>query len=994
VRGRVFKMRITPHWFQDNTRFWYRNDLRGGNREFVVVDAERGKREPAFDHKKLAAALSKAAGKEYRAARLPFDSIEFVRNGKAVQFEVSDTVWECDLKSYECSKAKPADKEPQAREPARADDSSSDEGVDGEEPRVGGRAIAPQRQGRQPGRQREQWSPDGKWAAFIKDHNIHVRSKEGGKETKLSQNGVEGNAYGLLSWAPDSKTLLAFRIEPGDRKEVYLVESSPRGGGRARLHTRPYPLPGDKFTAYEPWVFNVENKKGTKVDMERIDFGWPSPRWQADRRHFTLEKTDRGHQRFRLIEVDARTGKTRNLIDEKSKTFLWTAHGPGRGMIPGIYLHYLDRSAEILLGSERDGWRHLYLIDARAGKVKNQITRGPWVVRGIDRVDEKARQIWFRASGKNAGQDPYLVHYYRVNFDGTGLVALTAGDGSHTVQFSPDRKYLIDTYSRVDLAPVHELRRSADGKLVCKLERADISALQETGWKHPEVFHAKGRDGKTDIWGIVHRPRKLDESRKYPVIEAIYAGPHGSHVPKTFMPYRPVQGLAELGFMVVQIDGMGTANRSKAFHDVCWKNLADAGFPDRILWIKALARRYPYLDTSRVGIYGTSAGGQNSTGALLFHPEFYKAAVSACGCHDNRMDKSSWNEQWMGYPVGPHYAANSNITHAGKLRGKLLLIVGELDNNVPPESTMRLVDALIKAGKDFDLLVVPGMGHSNGGRYGDRRLKDFFVRHLHGVEPPDRNAAPPGEATGRAPRVREVPEALRETLQLAAFYKKYVDAKGFPVLGSDKVSDEAVLEATRIINHMLADREDIRQALIKNKVRCAVMAATEKTTDVPEHSDLKPKAYWDRPARGLGPTKRRPAISCAEENLLNLKGDRYSLENILVHEFGHAIHEMGLNTIDPKFDPRLRAIYKGAMEKGLWKKTYAATNYKEYWAEGVQSYFDTNAPPGPVHNDINTREKLAKYDPGLFKLLDQVFKKSKWRYIRYDKRKPRESSGN
>jgi dipeptidyl aminopeptidase/acylaminoacyl peptidase len=301
---------------------------------------------------------------------------------------------------------------------------------------------------------------------------------------------------------------------------------------------------------------------------------------------------------------------------------------------------------------------------------------------------------------------------------------------------------LIDTYSRVDQAPIHELRRADDGGLICTLERAQVAALCEMGWRYPEVFHAKGRDGETDIWGMVCRPRRLDETKTYPVIEYIYAGPHGSFVPTSFKAYHHMEALAELGFIVVQIDGMGTANRSKKFHDVCWKNLSDAGFPDRILWIKALAEKYPYVDASRVGIYGTSAGGQNAAAGVLFHPEFYKVAVASCGCHDNRMDKASWNERWMGYPVDERYAENSNITHADRLKGKLMLIVGELDTNVPPESTMRLANTLIKEGKDFDLLVVPGMGHSDGGAYGERRRRDFFVRHLLGVEPPDRNAGP------------------------------------------------------------------------------------------------------------------------------------------------------------------------------------------------------------------------------------------------------------
>jgi dipeptidyl aminopeptidase/acylaminoacyl peptidase len=287
------------------------------------------------------------------------------------------------------------------------------------------------------------------------------------------------------------------------------------------------------------------------------------------------------------------------------------------------------------------------------------------------------------------------------------------------------------------MAPVNEVRRVSDGKLVCELEKADTA---DSGWAPPEVFVAKGRDGKTDIWGIISRPRNFDPGKKYPILEDIYAGPQGSFVPKTFSPARRYEPLTNLGFIVVKMDGMGTANRSKAFHDVCWHNLKDAGFADRILWIKAAAAKYPYMDISRVGVYGTSAGGQNAAGAVLFHPEFYKAAVANCGCHDNRMDKASWNEQWMGYPVGPWYSESSNIDNAAKLQGHLMLVVGEMDNNVPVESTYRFVDALIKANRDFDLLVVPGGGHGAGGAYGQRRLQDFFVRHLQGIEPPNRNA--------------------------------------------------------------------------------------------------------------------------------------------------------------------------------------------------------------------------------------------------------------
>ncbi len=481
-----------------------------------------------------------------------------------------------------------------------------------------------------------------------------------------------------------------------------------------------------------------------------IEHEWTAPtvHWSKDGQKFSFLKVDRGHQRLRVIEVDASTGAARSLIDEKSDTFIWTAHTEELRL---ELVNWLEKTDEIIYVSEKDGWRHLYLVDAKEGAPNlKQITKGEWVLRGIERIDEDARQIWFSAGGKNPDQDPYFLQYYRVNFDGTGLVALTEGNGNHSIQFSPDRKFIIDTWSRVDSAPVNELRRTSDGKRVCKLEEADITELTAKGFQPPEIFVAKGRDGKTDIWGLIHRPRTLEPARKYPVIESIYAGPQGSFVPKSFGGSGRFSALTDLGFIVVQIDGMGTANRSKAFHDVCFHNLKDGGFADRILWMKAAAAKHPEMDINRVGVYGNSAGGQNAAAAVLFHPEFYKAAVASCGCHDNRLDKASWNEQWMGY-MPPEklwskepdnwYSQCSNIDNAYRLQGKLFLIVGETDHNVPPESTLRLADALIKANKDFDLLVIPGGDHGMGGAYGEHRMRDFFVRNLLGTEPPNRNAS-------------------------------------------------------------------------------------------------------------------------------------------------------------------------------------------------------------------------------------------------------------
>jgi dipeptidyl aminopeptidase/acylaminoacyl peptidase len=381
--------------------------------------------------------------------------------------------------------------------------------------------------------------------------------------------------------------------------------------------------------------------------------------------------------------------------------------------------------------SERDGWNHLYLIDAPSGTVKNQITSGNWVVRGVERVDDEQRVLYLKVSGIDPGQDPYHVHLVRVGYDGENLVRLTEGDGQHQWRFSPGDRYLIDTWSRVDMPPVTELREVASGRKVCELERADMSRLLETGWQPPERFVAKGRDGKTDIHGIIVRPTRFDPAKSYPVLEEIYAGPHSSFVPKSFGLHANLYEMAELGFVVVKIDGMGTSNRSKAFHDVCWQNLGDSGFPDRIAWMKAASKDRPWMDLSRVGIWGGSAGGQSAMRALIAHGDFYRAAVADCGCHDNRVDKIWWNEQWMGWPIGPHYDEQSNVTQAHRLQGDLMLIWGELDRNVDPASTLQVIDALIRADKDFEQLIVPGSGHGAAGHpYAKRRQADFFMRKL------------------------------------------------------------------------------------------------------------------------------------------------------------------------------------------------------------------------------------------------------------------------
>ncbi|MFO0904238.1 MAG: prolyl oligopeptidase family serine peptidase [Pirellulales bacterium] len=582
-------------------------------------------------------------------------------------------------------------------------------------------------------------SPDGRFEVRIQDDNLHIRERlapeadgdEAAAFESLTTDGTPQDAYeGPIAWSPDGRFFAAWKTTRVEPRQVHLIESSPRDQLQPKLHTLDYPKPGDPWPQRRPRLFSAADRRVVPLDDRLVENSWSvqDARWFHDSSQFTVMFNARGHQRLALLSYDAATGVGKPLIEERSATFVDYAHKQ--------FLHVIDSTREALWMSERDGWNHLYLYDLSTGQVKNQVTRGAWVVRGVEKVDDERRVAWLRVAGVDPQQDPYHVQLARVALDGSGFVVVTPGDGTHRWSFSPDGKYLVDSWSRVDQPPVTELRSAEDGRLVCEMERADASALLATGWKPPQRFVAKGRDGVTDIHGIVIRPSNFDPAKRWPVIENIYAGPQAAYVPKEWGLQSGMRQLAELGFVVVQIDGMGTSHRSKAFHDVCYKNLGDAGFPDRRLWLKSLAERHPEIDLSRVGIYGGSAGGQNAVRAMLAHGDFYKAAVADCGCHDNRMDKVWWNELWMGWPVGPHYAEQSNVTQAHHLQGKLLLVVGEMDRNVDPASTMQVVDALVRADKDFDLLIIPGGGHGAAeSPYGRRRRMDFFVRHLLGVEP-------------------------------------------------------------------------------------------------------------------------------------------------------------------------------------------------------------------------------------------------------------------
>jgi dipeptidyl aminopeptidase/acylaminoacyl peptidase len=790
-RDTVFRDRVTPHWFDGDSKLWYRVRTGRDRHEFVLVDALAGRRDPAFDHARMALALSEELGREIEPGALPLERLMFADDLKSFTFEVDGRRLRVDRVLYKVEPAPREDDKAQAamspeRGPApRASRRTGDEteitlvnrtkgrvllywlDTSGERKPYGALEAGEQRRqhtfaghvwaaideaGREllrveatdeperaliddtPKAAREEQtksegsnrdrrprgtgvSPDGRWAAMVRDFNVVVRDTESGETFALSTDGTADDPYqGDMRWSPDSSRLVVLQVRPAQEHTVTIVESSPSDQVQPKVKTINYLKPGDQIAHPRPRLFDVIARKQVPIADSLFPEPWSIERvrWDENSKRFTFLYNQRGHQVLRLIAIDATTGAATALIDERSKTFIDYA---GK-----MFLHRLDGSGDLIWMSERSGWNHLYRIDGKTGAVKNPISKGDWAVRRVERVDETKGQVWFWAGGVRAGQDPYQLHLCRAALDGSAFTVLTEGDGTHSATFSPEGRFFLDTWSRVDHPPVTELRRAEDGALVARLEEADASALLATGWRPAERFVAKGRDNATDIHGIIITPSNFDPKHAYPVIESIYAGPQGSHVPKSWGLGLGERALAELGFVVVLIDGMGTNWRSKAFHDVCWKNLGDA------------AR--PWMDLKRVGIFGGSAGGQNAVGALLRHGDFYKAAAADCGCHDNRMDKIWWNELWMGWPVDDSYEKSSNVALAHRLTGHLLLIVGELDTNVDPASTMQVVNALIKADKDFDLLVVPGAGHGAGGSpYGRRRQHDFFVRNLLGVEP-------------------------------------------------------------------------------------------------------------------------------------------------------------------------------------------------------------------------------------------------------------------
>jgi dipeptidyl-peptidase 4 len=601
-------------------------------------------------------------------------------------------------------------------------------------------------------------SPDGKRAAFIRDFNLWVRDTTTGKETQLTRNGTKDFGYAtdnagwtrserpVLLWSPDSKKIATFQHDGRNVGEMYLVETKV---GHPGLQAWKYPLPGDpNIFKIERVIVDVERARVIRLDMpadphrsslcDHVFCGgvFADVQWSTDSTQVAFISTSRDHKRAQLRVADAVTGKVRNVLEETADTYF-----EGGNDRPNW--RFLFGSNEVIWFSERDNWGHLYLYDGRTGNLKNRITSGEGNVSQIAQIDEKNRIIYFLGVGKEKGRDPYFQHLYRIGLDGKNLTLLTPEDATHTVSISPSGRFLVDTFSKPDVPPVTVLRDTT-GKLIRTIEQADISKLIALGWKPPTPITVKARDGITDLYGLMYRPINFDETKKYPIVNHIYPGPQtGSVGSRAFSTARSdSQALAELGFIVVEIDGMGTPWRSKKFHDAYFGDMGDNTLPDQVAGMKELANRYRWIDIDRVGIWGHSGGGYAAAGAMFRYPDFFKVGVSQAGNHDNRNYEDDWGEKWQGLlQAGPgastNYDNQANQLIAKNLKGKLLLAHGTIDDNVPPDNTLLVVDALIKANKDFDLLLLPNRSHGFANEsYMVRRRWDYFVRHLAGMDPP------------------------------------------------------------------------------------------------------------------------------------------------------------------------------------------------------------------------------------------------------------------
>lgn len=721
---------VIPNWIAGD-QFWYRVLTPQGS-EFIRVDPARGTRSAAFDQAKLAGALGAATGKTYTAAMLPFQFFTYAPDNRSIVFRAENKQWRYDMQNNTVSA-----------------DTSATGAANGRQ-RFGGRGR---------GGGNEVVSPDGSRAAYIKDYNLWVREIATNKQVQLTTDGIRDFGYAtdnagwqssdapVLRWSPDSRKIATFRQDQRNVGDMYLVSTNV---GHPTLKAWKYPLPGDKdIPTIQRVIINVDEPRmitlnippdphrATLSDDISSSGTFDDVDWSSDGSQLAFVSTSRDHKQEKLRVADAATGTVRDVFEENVATQFESGQG-------AINWKFLPASNEIIWYSERDDWGHLYLYDAATGKLKNQITKGNWAVTRIVKTDEKNRLVYFMANG-NLSENPYFTQLYRIGMDGTNLTLLSPGSGIHQINFSPSGNFFVDTYSKPDVPPVSVLR-DMNGKLVTELERADVSRLLATGWKPPIPFSVKAHDGKTDLYGLMYTPTRMDPRRKYPIIDYIYPGPQGGSIAGNWAftaSRNDNQSLAELGFIVVLIEGTGNPLRSKSFHDMYYPNMSENTLPDQITGIRQLARRYGYIDTSRVGIWGHSGGGFATAAAMFRYPDFFKVGISESGNHDNRNYEDDWGERYIGLLTKnadgtDNYAAQANETYAKNLKGKLMLAHGMMDNNVPPSNTMLVVDALEKANKDYDLVIFPNSQHGYGtfAPYMMRRRWDYFVKYLLGAEPP------------------------------------------------------------------------------------------------------------------------------------------------------------------------------------------------------------------------------------------------------------------
>ena len=714
-----------PNWIGTAGRFWYRTANVGGTAAFWLVDPARKSRVPAFDHPKLAAALSTATGSRVDGDRLPFTAFTFTDDLKSITATVRGARWRCDLVAYTCADA--------------------------------GRSAAPL--------PNSSTSPDGTWIVQRRANNLYARRADGsGAEVALTTDGIPDFGYAtnnagwthgenpILTWSPDGKRLASFQHDGRGVREMTLVGTNV---GAPRVETWKYPFPGDSVIfRISRVVIDLPGTAGAAPRLTRLQMGPDQHRstvsdhiacgaaicdlqWYDDGSHVAFISSSRDHKQAWLRIADAATGEVRTVLHETSPTQL------GDASHPEDLWRILPATNEFIWWSDRDDWTHLYLYDLSTGQLKNRITTGEGNVSEIVRIDERTRQIWFMANGREPGRDPYFQHFYRIGFDGKGLTLLTPEAANHAVALSPDGRFFTDVYSTPDTPPVAVVR-DRNGRVVQSLERADITALVASGWRAPIPVTVKARDGRTDIHGLMYVPTQLDTTRKYPIINHIYPGPQsGSVGPRSFVPARgDNQALAELGFIVVELDGMGTPGRSKTFRDFYYGRMNDNTIPDQVAGMKELAARHRYIDIDNVGIWGHSGGGFATASAMFSAPDFFDVGIAESGNHDNRNYEDDWGERYQGLLVregnGDNYADEANQTHAAKLKGRLFLIHGMMDDNVPPTNTTLVADALMKAGKDFDMLMLPQARHGFGADspYIMRRRWDYFVVNLQGTVPP------------------------------------------------------------------------------------------------------------------------------------------------------------------------------------------------------------------------------------------------------------------